>query len=237
MSQEGQAENEMVEEGCFCFEQESLFTVSKTSHFFAGDGFNVYDSKGEVVFRVDNYGGPDTRDRDEVVLMDAQGNCILTVRKKSSPEMGKQRPSLHHRWEGFEGERKDGQKPSFSVRRSSIIGTGSSNTSVTVEVYGSDANSISAEYQIEGSYPQRSCTVYDSSSRETLVEVRRKKVSDEVVLGKDVFCLCVKAGFDSAFAMGMVLVLDQIYGDQPATTLHDAPAITPTQQQLPLETS
>ncbi|CAN6442396.1 unnamed protein product [Victoria cruziana] len=219
----------MVEDSCFCFEQESLFTVNKTSHFFAGDGFNVYDCKGEVVFRVDSYGGPDTRDRNEMVLMDAQGKCLLTVRKK--------RPSLHHRWEGFEGERQDGQKPAFSVRRSSIIGTGGGGTSVTVEVYAGDSNSTTAEYQIEGSYPQRSCTVYASSSRETVAEVRRKKVSDDVVLGKDVFCLCVKPGFDSSFAMGMVLVLDQIYGDQPAITLDDAPTFTPTQQQLSLETS
>jgi hypothetical protein len=34
-----------------------------------------------------------------------------------------------------------------------------------------------------------------------------------VLLGKDVFSLCLKPGFDGAFAMGLVLILDQITGD------------------------
>ncbi|CAI0437044.1 unnamed protein product [Linum tenue] len=66
----------------FVHQEEKHFTVSKTSLFFANDGFTVYDcSSGELVFRVDSY-GPDARDRDELVLMDAHGRCLLTVRKK-----------------------------------------------------------------------------------------------------------------------------------------------------------
>jgi hypothetical protein len=33
------------------------------------------------------------------------------------------------------------------------------------------------------------------------------------LLGKEVFSLCVKPGFDAAFAMAFVLVLDHISGD------------------------
>lgn len=70
----------MVDDG-FIFAEETHLTVLKTSLFFANDGFTVYDCKGELVFRVDTY-GPDTRDRDELVLMDANGKCLLTVRRK-----------------------------------------------------------------------------------------------------------------------------------------------------------
>jgi hypothetical protein len=35
-----------------------------------------------------------------------------------------------------------------------------------------------------------------------------------VVMGRDVFVLWVRAGFDAAFAMGIVLVLDRITGDE-----------------------
>uniref|UniRef100_A0A5B7AR67 Uncharacterized protein n=1 Tax=Davidia involucrata TaxID=16924 RepID=A0A5B7AR67_DAVIN len=185
----------VVKEG-FIYEEETHLTVLKTSLFFTGDGFTVYDSKGELVFRVDSY-GPDTRDKGELVLMDASGQCLLTVRRK--------RPSLHQRWEGFLGERIEGQKPIFSVRRSSIIGR----SSVTVEVYGNP----SEEYQIEGSFTQRFCTMFNAV-KESVAEIRRKvDASANVVLGKDVFSLCLKPGFDGAFAMGLVLVLDQIYGD------------------------
>ncbi|KAF8025365.1 hypothetical protein BT93_F2262 [Corymbia citriodora subsp. variegata] len=187
----------LVVEDAFRCEEETHLTVMKTSLFFAGDGFAAYDSKGELVFRVDSY-GPDARDTGEVVLMDAHGRCLLTVRRK--------RPSLHQRWEGFYGEGTDGQKPIFSVRRSSIIG----NTGVTVEVYGNPGE----EYHIEGSFAQRSCTIFSSADREPVAEIRRKvDASTNVVLGKDVFSLCVKPGFDGAFAMGLVLVLDRITGE------------------------
>lgn len=70
----------ILEEG-YVYEEETHLTVLKTSLFFAGDGFTVYDCKGELVFRVDSY-GPDAGDTGEVVLMDASGRCILTVRRK-----------------------------------------------------------------------------------------------------------------------------------------------------------
>ncbi|XP_044495798.1 protein LURP-one-related 12-like isoform X2 [Mangifera indica] len=185
----------VVDDG-FIYAQETHLTVLKTSLFFANDGFTVYDCKGELVFRVDSY-GPDTRDRDEIVLMDAHGKCLLTVRRK--------RPSLHQRWEGFVGERMEGQKPIFSVRRSSIIGR----SSVTVEIYENPGE----EYQIEGNFAQRCCTIFNAM-KESVAEIRRKvDASTQVMLGKDVFSLRLKPGFDGAFAMGLVLVLDQINGD------------------------
>lgn len=185
----------IVEEGCV-FGEEVHLTVRKTCLFFPGDGFTAYDPNGELVFRVDLY-GPDASDTGEVVLMDASGKCILTVRRK--------RPSLHQRWEGFAGERGEGKKPLFSVRRSSIIGR----SSMTVEVY----TNPSQEYHIEGSFGCRNCTIYNAE-KEAVAEIRRKvDASTHMVLGKDVFVLSLKPGFDGAFAMGLVLVLDQIHGD------------------------
>lgn len=74
----------MMENETFCYEEEKQLTVFKTSHFFVGDGFTVYDSNGEVVFRVDSYGGSDSKDQSQLVLMNASGKCLLTVRKKVS---------------------------------------------------------------------------------------------------------------------------------------------------------
>lgn len=69
-----------MEDG-FLFQEETHLTVCKTSLFFADDGFNVYDGSGDLIFRVDSY-GPDSRGKGEVVLMDAHGRCLLTVRRK-----------------------------------------------------------------------------------------------------------------------------------------------------------
>jgi hypothetical protein len=80
---------------------------------------------------------------------------------------------------------------------------------VTVEVYDNQGE----EYQIEGCFSQRCCTVFNAA-RETMAEIYRKvDPTTGNLLGKEVFSLCVKPGFDAAFAMGFVLVLDRISGD------------------------
>jgi len=70
----------VVQEG-YIFKEEIHYTVLKTTLFFAGDGFTVYDCNGQVAFRVDSY-GPDSRDLHELILMDPQGRCLLTVHRK-----------------------------------------------------------------------------------------------------------------------------------------------------------
>ncbi|KAH9625037.1 hypothetical protein KSS87_020790 [Heliosperma pusillum] len=190
-------EGENNNNGEFFSEKDINLTACKTSLFFVGDGFNVYNCLGKLVFRVDSYrsqGG----ENGELVLMDALGRCLLTVRRK--------RPSLHNRWEGYIGERKEESKPIFSVKRSSIIGR----SEVSVEVYDNEGE----EYLIDGCFEDRSCTIYDATSREVMAEIRRKvDISSKVVMGKDAFSILIKPGFDSAFAMGLVLVLDQINAD------------------------
>lgn len=187
----------VVQEG-YIFKEEIHYTVLKTTLFFAGDGFTVYDCNGQVAFRVDSY-GPDSRDLHELILMDPQGRCLLTVHRK--------RPSLHQRWEGFKGEKMEGDKPTFSVKRSSMIGR--PRAGVTVEVYDNSGE----EYHIEGCFSQRGCKVFNSM-KEIVAEIYRKvDPTTGNMLGKEVFSLCVKPGFDAAFAMGFILVLDHISGD------------------------
>ena len=99
----------------------------------------------------------------------------------------------------------------FTTHRSSIFGR----SEVLVEVYG-DADQ---EDHIQGSYTQRCCTFYKSSrqnsSTEPMAEIKRKvDPATHVMLGKDVFLLVVKPAFDCAFAMSLVLILDQMYGDR-----------------------
>lgn len=57
----------------------ATLTVWRKSLLFHGYGFTVFDSKGNLVFRVDNYG---SGSRAEIVLMDADGKPLLTIRRK-----------------------------------------------------------------------------------------------------------------------------------------------------------
>ena len=66
-------------------------------------------------------------------------------------------------------------------------------------------------YRIEGSYPNRSCKVLDSSRR-VVAEIKRKEAMNEgASFGLEVFLLVVCPGFDSGFAMTLILLLDQMF--------------------------
>lgn len=56
-----------------------VLTVWKKSLLLSCKGFTVFDCQGNLVFRVDNYSA---RTKDEILLMDAAGTPLLTIRRK-----------------------------------------------------------------------------------------------------------------------------------------------------------
>ncbi|KAF0925268.1 hypothetical protein E2562_015976 [Oryza meyeriana var. granulata] len=202
-----------------CDGEDRELTVRKTTLFCPGDGLEAYDHRtGKLAFRVETYGrggmcGGGAAAGD-LALLGPEGETVLTVRRR--------RPSLHHRWDGFLGDGAAlGQKPIFSARRSSILGVGSGAAAVLVDLL---APGATGEFRVDGSFPRRCCRVVavkaggggeEEEKEEVVAEVRRKVDEDaHVVMGRDVFVLWVRAEFDAAFAMGIVLVLDRITGDE-----------------------
>ena len=57
----------------------AVLTVWKKSLLLNCTGFTVYDGKGNLVFRVDNYVAGN---KGEIVLMDGAGKPLLTIRRK-----------------------------------------------------------------------------------------------------------------------------------------------------------
>jgi hypothetical protein len=203
----------------YCDPEERVLTVRKTSHFSPGDGFAAYDARtGGLAFRADTYGrghGGGAASAGELALLGPAGEPLLTVRRR--------RPSLHHRWEGFLGARADGQKALFSARRPSILGGAAAGA--VVELLPPPppppaARAAPELLRVDGSFPRRSCRVVaapraEGEKAKVVAEIRRKvDEGARVVMGRDVFVLRVSPGFDAAFAMGIVLVLDQISGDE-----------------------
>lgn len=56
-------------------------TVWKKSLLFNCNGFTVFDANGNLAFRVDNY-MTGSGNKGEILLMDAPGNPLLTIRRK-----------------------------------------------------------------------------------------------------------------------------------------------------------
>lgn len=59
-------------------ERES-FTIWMKSLLWNSKGCTVFDSNGQIVYRVDNY---DRKSRDEVYLMDLRGKVLFTIKRK-----------------------------------------------------------------------------------------------------------------------------------------------------------
>lgn len=227
MSPQSQQQTAIVGEE-YCEGEDRELTVRKTTLFTPGDGLEAYDHRtGALAFRVETYGRGGAcgggAARGDLALLGAQGEPVLTVRRR--------RPSLHNRWDGFlgDGAAHGQKKPVFSARRSSILGAGTGAAAVLVDLL---APGAAGEFRVDGSFPRRCCRVVasarawaapvakeeeeeeDADANVVVAEVRRKVDEDaHVMMGRDVFVLWVRAGFDAAFAMGIVLVLDRITGD------------------------
>ncbi|XP_054782128.1 protein LURP-one-related 8 [Prosopis cineraria] len=167
-------------------------TVWKKSLLLNCNGFTVFDCQGNLVFRVDNYSA---QSKDEILLMDAAGTPLLTIRRK--------RLGLADKWLVFEGE--SGVKPRYSAKKQVNL----LNAKFLARVM---SLSSSSKYDIEGSYTQRCCGVYDEKRRR-VVEIKKKEAAvGGVAFGADVFRLIVHPNTDSTLAMAFVILLDQMFG-------------------------
>ncbi|KAH9314013.1 hypothetical protein KI387_022640 [Taxus chinensis] len=182
----------------FCSSLLAMWTVRKKPLVFSGGGFIVTNScTGQIIFRVDGRG---SSLKHRVILMDAVGKPLLSLHRKVL--------SVCNRWDGFCGEKCDGQKPIFSVRKSLIF-----NKNEVAEVFvGSKAKKKRPDYKVEGTYRERYCRIY-SGSNTIVAEVKRKFGTCNVMLSKDVFSVVVNAGSDQAFIMGLIVILDQMTGE------------------------
>eukprot|EP00253_Pinus_taeda_P005280 PITA_05280 len=165
----------------------TVLTVWKKSPMFNCNGFTVFDLSGNLVFRVESYIG--SIPKHQVVLMDAAGIPLLTMQRR--------------------------KRPFFTMRKPvSLLPT----KTLAEVCAGSPAKhrkwKLQSEYlHIEGCYSKRSFNFHDSSG-DIIAEVKPKQVRSGVTLGGDVFSLIVHPGYDPAFFMGLIIVLDQLMPSQ-----------------------
>jgi uncharacterized protein YxjI len=187
-------------------QQPTVLTVWRKSLLFNCDGFTVFDATGGLAFRVDRYGSSSgsRRRAEDVVLMDAAGKPLLTVRRKI-------KLSLREHWVVYQGDASAaGAKPLLSVRRHHVGLHRRASDKTLAHITPLGSSSEAAAYVVEGSYGRRSCAVRDArgSGTAAAAEVRRKES-----VGDDVFRLVVADHrMGSALSMGVVIALDQMFG-------------------------
>ena len=179
-------------------EEPVTLTVWRKSLLFNCRGFTVFDASGNLVYRVDSYASDS---RAEVVLMDAAGRAVLTVRRRKVIGLGADQ------WLVYPGE-ETRLPPLYAVKRAAqyMRGGGKSMAHVAPCSGAAGGKRAGGGYEVEGSYLRRCCTVYDERRR-AVAEVRPKEA-----VGLDVFRLVVQPGTEVSLAMAVVLALDQMFG-------------------------
>ncbi|KAF3792902.1 LURP-one-related 15 protein [Nymphaea thermarum] len=115
--------------------------------------------------------------------------------------------SMHERWDGFKGEtdsRGIQTRQLFSIKKWDVV----RNKRQAVVFIGE--NFPVPAFYIEGDYNKRSCKIRLAATREVAAEICRKQVNPAIMLGRDVFSLIVRPGFDNEMMMAFIIVMDRI---------------------------
>lgn len=119
-----------------------------------------------------------------------------------------QKLSLGENWLVYDGE--STSNPLFSARKQMNLLNSKCLAHITASTTSLSSNA--AAFEIEGSYAQRRCVVYDQRTRRPVAETKRKEAPvGGVDFGVDVFRLVVQPGVDPAFGMALVILLDQMF--------------------------
>ncbi|XP_074326834.1 uncharacterized protein LOC141664776 [Apium graveolens] len=180
--------------------RDSTYTIWMKSLLFNGCGCTIFNSDGEIVYRIDNY---NKKCGSQVQLMNLHGEVLLLLRRK--------RFRIFEEWEGFRLNVISGdmrrQKPWFNVRRDCKI-LRRSMTSCHVR-FGCDHKVRGNGYRIVG-FPGKSELKIIRGENQLVAEVKRKQSCSGVILGEDVLSLRVEALPQINHLLIMALVI--VYG-------------------------
>ncbi|ESQ48551.1 hypothetical protein EUTSA_v10022232mg [Eutrema salsugineum] len=170
------------------------FTIWMKSLVFNTNGCTVFDSKGNIIYRVDNYNSKSCR---EVFLMDLHGRVLFTLRR--------QKFGLFKTWEGYRPSRTAESTTNLEYFRlkNNIFQIPNKDSSSSYRVItGSCRNDEQYCYKMvtRGS----SLGIEDNCGR-IVAEVKRKKLRNGLELGEDVLTMMVESQVDHSFIIGLFL--------------------------------
>ncbi|XP_060211064.1 protein LURP-one-related 11-like [Lycium barbarum] len=182
---------------CYVSPSREIFTLWMKSLVYHGNGCTVYDSKGQIIYRIDNY---NIKRSKEVHLMDSNGRVLFSIRNRKVPVFG--------HWDGYKWSY-DGvtskELPWFQVRKIHKVRRGD-NTSYYNVILG--CNSEASSYNII--LGTTSIKIVNQTGR-LVAEVKQKQASSGVLFGNDVLTLVVEPHVDHSLVMALVTVCGLIH--------------------------
>ncbi|XP_055819508.1 protein LURP-one-related 11-like [Solanum dulcamara] len=175
-----------------------IFTLWMKSLVYHGNGCTVYDSNGQIVYRIDNY---NIKRSKQVHLMDSNGKVLFSILNRKVPVFG--------HWEGYKWSY-DGvtskELPWFQVKKIHYIRRGYNVNSYNVTL-GCNSSEASCYNIILGT---KSIKIVNQHGR-LVAEVKQKQASSGVLFGDDVLTLVVEPHVDQSLVMALVTVCSLIH--------------------------
>ncbi|ONK65380.1 uncharacterized protein A4U43_C07F36510 [Asparagus officinalis] len=184
----------------FCAPTQTALTIRKRPRVVNGGGFVVLNPQQNVVFSVHGCGILGVNG--ELVVKDGGGASILFIRKKGG--LVQALSACSERWRGYLMEFGRPNKPLFSLRdpKSCFAMKSAIRISVDRKDY-----SNGWDFEVKGCFLEKNCTINDR--RGNIVA----KVGVKVKASEDLYHVNVQPGYDQAFVIGVIAVLDNIYGE------------------------
>lgn len=178
-----------------CLNKRERYTLWMKSLVLHSNGCTVYDSNGNIVYRVDNY---DTKGGREVNLMNLKGNVLCTIKK---------RLLAFGSWEGHKyhssnsDSRSQKEQPWFQVKRC-LTGKIACHIKVGSQNLYIERTSIGKSFSFR----------IVNKDGQIIAEAKRKQSSSGVVLSNDVLSLDLAAGTDHSLVLALITVYGLICG-------------------------
>ncbi|CAL5068056.1 unnamed protein product [Urochloa decumbens] len=184
----------------FCSGTPTMLMIRRRPIVVNGGGFVVTDLSHNVVFVVDGCGILGSKG--ELMVKDGEGEPILFISKKGGIV---QALSTRNKWSGYSMDYQGKDKLVFSLTDpKSCIAQGAP-IRIRIEP---KRHCKSWDFEIGGSFTDRNCTVVDCT-RKIVAQMGRK----EQIGGKDFYHVEVQPGYDQAFIIGVMAILDNIHGE------------------------
>ncbi|KAG0469505.1 hypothetical protein HPP92_016205 [Vanilla planifolia] len=186
----------------YCSAFLTTLVVRRRPHVVNGGGFVVTDSNQKVVFVVDGCGRIGAKG--VLLVRDGDGASILRIRKKEGVI---QALSCDHRWNGYLLDYDEGKMdPIFSLRDTNPCFPFGKPTRISIHP---KSKTKPWDYELLGSFAERNCAI---STRNGAVAAQVIGLR-EITGSKDLYSVVVQPGYDQAFVIGVIAVLDNINGE------------------------
>ncbi|XP_010911020.2 protein LURP-one-related 6 [Elaeis guineensis] len=184
----------------YCSSSQTTLMVRRRPRMVNGGGFVVMNANQNVVFKVDGCGILGIKG--ELILRDGDGAPILLIHKKGGVV---QALSAHNLWNSYVMDYEEPSKLVFSLRepKSRLLRNGSIKISTDTNGRNKDWG-----FEVKGSFIKRACTINDRRGN-VVAQVGLM----EMMANKDFYHVVVQPGYDQAFVIGVIAILDNIHGE------------------------